>query len=633
MHARVYPSSSGEARPWVGQGLVLAILYLVLATIVALCTYNLDRIANTPVPLGLQIHTFTYNQWNVPITTLLQGTTTVALSGPLTNDTNSLSDLLYKACGEQDAACAADFLPATNRIWGHVAKAFVSIPDFDQPRFQDRSQSVTIQHISNLNGWNKATAQFSLPGHDMAMTCMIRRASFRRKSAPAATPSTIDTLAFCSQRTFDPNWVCENDVAPTVQTYAIQVNQGKGVYVGVTPRNQVHFNPGAVATLTGNGTTLLETIPSMDEYGAGILSMNAPWDVLTVGSCTTFNKATGLGWLMKVKGLVTMTWKCNSLMLTNAMTLWALTLDLTAMQIVYLRRSVICCGPVYMAKNVVGLVILLVAFYGNRNLQTLTTFLYISPSHDAGFFAYCGPAQLASIVGIMTGTLVQMWFNPRLVTQTWLLLVFSLLNGVLVFVLEAFVLPSLNHEVPGPCGSPTATNCIAFSMIEHTHYLSAVASCGVIVLAIFSVQWDAKRSAKRSVHTHIDPTHSLLRYLAVTDLASIVTSQRGLTKVVQRGDKELVAVDAGVLLIKNMVEVSQSAITRTSNLQLELIYRHVPFAWLQTYMSRAIGSVLVVHIHDHILLQRSSYQYLGDILTAREDEDAEKDDSIKGYLL
>ncbi|KDO34749.1 hypothetical protein SPRG_00810 [Saprolegnia parasitica CBS 223.65] len=629
MPTRVHPSSSGEARPWLGQGLVLAILYLVLATIVALCTYNLDRIANTPVQLGLQIHTFTYNQWNVPITTLLRSSTSVA---PLTNDTYSLSDLLYKTCGTRDHACAAGFLNATNAIWGHVAKAFLTIPDFDQPRFQDPSQSVRIQHISNLNGWNKATAQFSMPGHDVAMTCMIRRASFRRRSAPASTPSTIDTLAFCSQRAFDPNWVCENDVAPSVNTYAIQVNQGKGVYVGVTPRHQVHFNPGAVATLTGNGTILLETVPSMDEYGAGILSMNAPWDVLTAGSCATFNEATGLGWFMKVQGLVTMTWKCDSLMLTNAMALWALTLDLTVMQIVYLRRSVICCGPVYMAKNVIGLVILLVAFYGNKNLQTLTTFLYISPSHDPGCFAHCGPAQLASIVGIMTGTLVQTWFNPRLVTQTWLLLLASLVNWILVFVLEAFVFPSLSHEVPGPCGSPTATNCIAFHMIERTHYLSAVASGVVIVVAIRSVQLDTKRSAARSVHAPIAPTHSLLTYLAVTDLASIVTSQRGLTKTVQRGGKDVVALDSGVLLIKSMVEVSRSAITRTSNLQLELIYRHLPFVWLQAYMNRAIGSMLVVHVKDHIILQRSSYQCLGDILAAREDEDAD-DDPIKSYLL
>ncbi|OQR88546.1 hypothetical protein ACHHYP_06758, partial [Achlya hypogyna] len=179
-----------------------------------------------------------------------------------------------------------------------------------------------------------------------------------------------------------------------------------------------------------------------------------------------------------------MIWQCDSLMFTNAVVLFLVALNVCVVQIIFLRRSHICYIPVYMSKNVLGAVILFVAYWGNANLQTLTTYLIQNPADSipARWYALCGPAQMASIVGIMTGTIIQIWFNPRVVTQTWLLLAFSAANWILVFVLEGFVYPYQSSNVSNKCGLPTSTNCLRFDAISHTYYQSALYAGGVVLL-------------------------------------------------------------------------------------------------------------------------------------------------------
>ncbi|KDO16785.1 hypothetical protein SPRG_17728, partial [Saprolegnia parasitica CBS 223.65] len=625
MPTQVVPSESAP-RPAraVGHGMALSLLYLAFASTVAVCTYYLSAIANTPIFLGHQYESFTSNQFNIPVRTLLRASIPFPLSTSMTLDTTlSLSDLLYKKCGVRDEACATSFLPRSNEIWYLVAKAFALIPNFDQPRFQNSTQTITIQHINNLSGWNKATAQFSIDGHDMAITCMVRRASFNLASAPASS-AVIDSIAFCSPRKFDPNWICENKVALDVATYAIQVSRGTTSYLGVAARKQVYLNPGHIATFMDGplGPVLLRTVRAIDEYQGGILQMHAPWDVLPACSCIgTLDEATGLGWLEQIQGMVTMTWECDSLMLTNAIILWVLAVDFTSLQWVYLRRSAICLGPVYMSKSVVGLVILFVGFWGNANLQTLTTLLHHKPGFDLGNYAYCGPAQMASIVGIMTGTLIQTWFNPRLVTQTWLLLVFSLVNWILVFVLEAFVFPGMSSPVPGPCGRRTSTNCLLYNKIAQTYYYSAIASGGVVLLAIAVVYFHALVWSK-GAWCKVPRTHSVLQYLAVKDLTSVVTSVH--SSILFTDDKDSVGIDAGVLLIKNMIQVSSTAMTRTSNVQYDLLFRLIPTARLKAYYSSGVGSVLVVHIRQRTISRRSSYTPLHTLLSGTTDAEIDE---------
>ncbi|OQR89176.1 hypothetical protein ACHHYP_20272, partial [Achlya hypogyna] len=153
--------------------MTLTLLYLAFAATVAVCTYTLTSIANKSVVTGLVVQAFTYNQFDVPVATLLQATTTVTVPNTTltaSQATWSAADLLYKACSVNDAACATAFIPESNAVWSTVCNTFRSIPDFDQPLFQDPSQIVTLQHINSLIGWNKALAQFSIAGHDKAIT-------------------------------------------------------------------------------------------------------------------------------------------------------------------------------------------------------------------------------------------------------------------------------------------------------------------------------------------------------------------------------------------------------------------------------------------------------------------------------
>ncbi|KDO32151.1 hypothetical protein SPRG_03368 [Saprolegnia parasitica CBS 223.65] len=600
------------------QGLALALLYLVFATLVAVSSYKLSSLANTTIFMGLNIATYTSNKFSIPITVLLQGSTNLALSASLPFDAKlSLSTLVYAQCGKRNTTCANGFQSTSNQLWGHVAKALALVPRFDDPRFQDPTQTVTIQHINNMSGWNKPTAQISIAGHDMAITCMVKRATFYLASAPPST-AEVDSIAFCSLRKYDSNWVCENDADLDANTYAIRASHGKATYLGVAPRSDVYLNPGYLATFRNGASTMrLTTLTFFDEYERGILRTLAPWDVLPAASCATLNLDTGLGWLLHTQGLVTMVWESDALMLTNSVVLWLLTVYLVALQLVFLRHSVVCCVPVYMSKTVVDLAIVFVSFYGNANLQTLTTYLIKRPSAETpAYYKWLGPAQLASIVGITTGPLIQMWFNPRLVTQTWLLLVCSVGNWMLVFVLEAFVFPDMSKTVPGPCGHATSSNCFSFDAIARTSYLSGVAASGVVFLAILCVYAHSAYAA--SVHSSdvVPMTNSVLEYLEIPDFSSVLTSPYGVLVTTEDGR---VGVDNGVLLVKNMLQVSDAALTRTSNVQYELLYRFLPTTWLRTIFSRAIGSIRIVAIEKNRILHRSSYKYLDEMaLTQRE---------------
>ncbi|OQR98811.1 hypothetical protein ACHHYP_07858 [Achlya hypogyna] len=599
-------------------GLVLALLCTGFATVVAITTYYLNQIANTPVFFGTVMNSFIYHPVEVPIGTLLQGAGSLSANASLPTKP-SLSDLYKQSCA--DSACATAFLPVATEAWSYVGRAFALVPDFDQVIFQDPTQSVKFEHINNLHGANTPVAQFYIDGYPMAMTCMVREASFYL-TQQAATTAVVDALAFCSQRAYDASWVCENDVAADVNTYVLQMNKGVASFVGVVKRSQVYLNAGRTAQLSGglSGGVFLESVPGIAEYQSGIVQASAPWDVLVDSSCANLNPATKTGWLLQMQGVVTMTWKCDSLMLTNSIVLWVMTIYLVALQWIFLRRSVICVMPVYMSKNVVGAAILFVAFWGNSNLQTLSTFLRQNPvaGFDTTFYALCGPAQIASIVGIMTGTVIQIWFNPLIVTQTWLLLVFSVVNWIIVFVLEGFVFPYRSSNVQSGCSLATSTTCYQYSTIHDTFFVSAIVSGVVVLLAIVVIYYDAYRVSDPVV---IPSTNSMLQYLTVTDFSTIATTTRGCSIVDPQGGARI---DEGILLIKNMLHVSNSNLTRLSNVQYEVVYRFMPF-FLKRLFSDTVGSILVYKVVDGKITGEFTHKFLHEMEIGSMDK-------VTGYL-
>ncbi|OQR84360.1 hypothetical protein ACHHYP_13484 [Achlya hypogyna] len=290
-------------------------------------------------------------------------------------------------------------------------------------------------------------------------------------------------------------------------------------------------------------------------------------------------------------------------MLTSAVTLWLTVLYLLLLQIRYLWFSRICSVPVHMSKNAMGVAILAVAYWGNANFQTLTIYLAHNPSYDT-VNPLQGPAQLASIVGIMTGTLIQIWFNPRLVTQTELLFVASVVNWILVFVLEAFVFPYQSSDVPISCGVSTSSNCFLYDGIPHSWYLSGVIATGVGLIAIAAIYIHEVQSPH---DRHISKTNSVLRYLNVTCFRGVVTTMHGCTGVNPRGE---LTVDHGILLVKNMFQVSTKVISRTSNAYYCLLFELLPTHRLRCLYSQLVGSVLTIHVKEQVIICRSSYMHL-----------------------
>ncbi|OQR88743.1 hypothetical protein ACHHYP_06661 [Achlya hypogyna] len=302
-----------------------------------------------------------------------------------------------------------------------------------------------------------------------------------------------------------------------------------------------------------------------------------------------------------------MFWQCDSLMLTSSGILWLTAVYLIVLQCRFLRHSRICTVPVYMSKNVVGITVLAVAFYGNKKLQTLTTYLVQNSSYR-NVSAMHAPAQLASIVGIMTGTLIQMWFNPRLVTQTGVIFVASVVNWLLVFILEAFVFPYQSTGIPSSCVIPSSTNCFVFEAIPHTCYGSAVVAATGVAVAIGAIYLHSRWTADSA-----SSPNSLLRYFNTASFASVVTTLDGCTRENEWG---YTSVDHGILLIKNMLQVSSTVVTRTCNLQYELVYELIPTTSLKSLYSRLVGSILVFHVKHDAMTHHSSYKLLHEMCLA-----------------
>ncbi|EQC25753.1 hypothetical protein SDRG_16414 [Saprolegnia diclina VS20] len=303
-----------------------------------------------------------------------------------------------------------------------------------------------------------------------------------------------------------------------------------------------------------------------------------------------------------MQGRVNVRWACSSILRMNTILLWMVTAYYTMLQWLFAKQSRICLVAVCLSKNVLGITVLLVTIWGNANLQTLTTYFVQNPiaSTKTIILAVCGPALVASIVGIMTGPLIQLCFTPRVVTQTWLLTLFTLLNWGLVFGLETIVFPYMNLSVPGPCGFASSTNCIHLTAIPHTYYLSAVVGGAVVVVAVGTIRIHACcfRDSLR-----VPPTHSMLQYLGIQDLREIATSGRGC--VVRNFDGDVV-VDSGILVMKNMLRITNTYLTRLANAQYELFHWFLPRR-IRSALAHRFRTILVVHIDKDKITRRSYY--------------------------
>ncbi|EQC41333.1 hypothetical protein SDRG_01307 [Saprolegnia diclina VS20] len=207
----------------------------------------------------------------------------------------------------------------------------------------------------------------------------------------------------------------------------------------------------------------------------------------------------------------------------------------------------------------------------------------------------------------MTGTLIQIWFMPRVVTQTRLLLVFSVINWILVFSLEAFVFPYQSKNLPTSCALPTSTSCFTYSATGRTYYLSAILSGVVVGVGILAI-WLHGRFLPDDIR--VSKSHSLLQYLNIPHLRMLATSLRGCC--IPHNDDVLV--DDGLLIMKNVLRISATCMTRLNNVQYEIIYRYLPRP-VKPLFSKEVGTFLVFHFDKETgrITHRSSYKWLTDV--------------------
>ncbi|OQR80457.1 hypothetical protein ACHHYP_17529, partial [Achlya hypogyna] len=198
----------------------------------------------------------------------------------------------------------------------------------------------------------------------------------------------------------------------------------------------------------------------------------------------------------------------------------------------------------------------------------------------------------------MTGTLIQIWFNPRVVTQTWLLLAFSAANWILVFVLEGFVYPYQSKGASNPCALATSTNCLLYDAIPHTYYQSALYAGVVIVLAILSIY---VHSHFTSSSPHLPDNSSVLRHFNMKDIHELVTSTEGCIRLSPDGVPML---DTGVLTVQNLLQVSNSYLARASTIQYELLYHAMPSDMHKMLCSRMVGSLRVFEIRHNAITHK-----------------------------
>ncbi|GLE07085.1 hypothetical protein PINS_up016954 [Pythium insidiosum] len=598
-------------------GMLSTVVYLFFATVLALSAWGLDRLANKPINLGVVENAWFRDIFEVPVYTFLQGDTTAErvaqdLAANLTHGTQSLADLQYDQCGKRDPLCADALRANTERVLLLLARAFQSVSGFDAPAFVTALDHVRMQYVNTLSGFNTPVVQYSLPGERDAVVCIVRRNRFR-VAQEQETLEEIDSVALCSRRAFDPDWICENEVDMATATYVFRVNLGRAVYLGETPRRELYYNPGNVARLKGGprGTALLSAVIAIDEYNGGVLQASAPYDVAPAYLCKgTFDASTNTGMRWQGQGVVSMTWRANSLMVTNSLVLWALTMLLAVLQLAYLRRSSVCVVPVYLAKSIVGPIILGFVCYGNYNVQVLTTYLEQNrvTSFNAEPYQLCGPAVIAAILAIMSGTAIQMLFASYLVSPSYLLTLVGVANFVLVAALEAVVFPKQSTMKPRPCALPASTSCADFTAVRRTSFLSPLLVVSSIAVGIFVIRVAARR--RDTGDRAASARNSLLRMFdAESVLELAITSAGG--SVVMRSDGALL-LDAGIMLHKNLVRVSATAIVRTNIVKYALLYRCLPSS-LARLLSRAVGRVLVVRANGDKVSSKITFMELKDM--------------------
>ncbi|OQR89040.1 hypothetical protein ACHHYP_20276, partial [Achlya hypogyna] len=105
-------------------------------------------------------------------------------------------------------------------------------------------------------------------------------------------------------------------------------------------------------------------------------------------------------------------------------------------------------------------------------------------------------------------------------------------------------------------------------------------------------------------------------------IRNIATSTSGCIRLSPEGVPKL---DAGVILVKNMLQISQFYMARTTNVHYELVYHFLPTQRAKRIYSQLVGTIRVFEVRHNAITRKSSYQYLHDL-------DVGNMDGVTGFL-
>ncbi|DAZ95838.1 TPA: hypothetical protein N0F65_008557 [Lagenidium giganteum] len=231
-------------------------------------------------------------------------------------------------------------------------------------------------------------------------------------------------------------------------------------------------------------------------------------------------------------------------------------------------------------------------------------------SIDFAWYLYCGAVMMASIVGIMSGPIIQLKFQQKLATPPYVLTIVSVVNAVIVFGLEAFVFSRYCYYAQTTdCMLSTSTSCIACLMIHRRSYFSVIiAAIGIIIGCAIITD-----SARKDV-TVVPASNSVLQLFGAQTIYELAVSSKGGCVEV---DNAGVKLDSSVLLANKLVRVSNQYVVDVSMMKCVLLYGLLPISFVRRHLDRP---VLVLLAEKDRVTTSFAYVKLSDLHLSEIDE-------------
>ncbi|DBA02506.1 TPA: hypothetical protein N0F65_010978 [Lagenidium giganteum] len=136
----------------------------------------------------------------------------------------------------------------------------------------------------------------------------------------------------------------------------------------------------------------------------------------------------------------------------------------------------------------------------------------------------------------------------------------------------------------------TSTTCNDYSAVKYTYFLTPIIALCVAIAGIVVLE-----AIRRRDKGHVPVANSVMQLFGTKSFLTLASSTRG--GIVQTLPNGHIVVDAGVLLCKNFVRVSDHYAIRSCNVKYAMIYRYLP-RLIQVVVSAAVGPTLALLVEN-----------------------------------